>query len=277
MTIPSPSATGALGVFGGTFNPIHVGHLRAAEEIVEVLGLERMLFVPSARPPHKTEQGIDTIAPAEDRLAWVRLAIDDNPHFEVDPIEVERGGPSFLVDTLRAIAERTAPRRPVFVVGRDAFQEVGEWREPRKLFELAHFAVVTRPPLQDGTLADWLPECARDDIRLAEDGLSGQHRSAGTWVRLVAITALDVSASAIRARLREGRSTRYLMPEAVERAVVASGCYLPASGGDSSEADSVATPGQTPGERSPQSAQSPDQPDNQPDDPPKRRVQELPA
>ena len=113
----------------------------------------------------------------------------------------------------------------MFVVGRDAFQEIGTWREPRKLFELAHFAVMTRPPLQQETLADWLPDCVRGDIDLAPNGLSGRHRSGDSWIRLLAITALDVSASAIRARLRGGRSTRYLMPEAVCRAVEASGCY----------------------------------------------------
>ena len=133
MTARSASKPTGLGVFGGTFNPIHVGHLRAAEEVVEALDLDRMLFVPSARPPHKTAEGEDVIAPAEQRLAWVRLAVADNARFEVDPIEVERPGPSFLVDTLRAIGERTAPDCPVFVVGRDAFQEVGEWREPRTL------------------------------------------------------------------------------------------------------------------------------------------------
>jgi nicotinate-nucleotide adenylyltransferase len=269
MTALSPSTTGALGVFGGTFNPIHVGHLRAAEEIVEALGLSRMLFVPSARPPHKAGQGVDTIAPAEDRLAWVRLAIRDNPRFAVDPIEVERAGPSFLVDTLGAIGQRMAPQRPVFVVGRDAFQEVGEWREPRRLFELAHFAVMTRPPLQDGTLADWLPDCVRGDFELAEDGRSARHRSARTWLRLVAITALDVSASGIRERLRDGRSTRYLMPDAVERAVVASGCYLPAS--DKGSSDPVS--GGNPAQSSSQSTQS----SEQPDDPQEPRAQELPT
>ena len=254
MRADVPGAVGGLGVFGGTFNPIHVGHLRAAEEVVEALGLERLDFVPSARPPHKVEEGDDVIAPASDRLEWVRLAVAGNARFGVDPIEVEREGPSFLVETLQAIGLQTAPERPVFVVGRDAFQEMGDWREPRRLFELAHFVVMTRPPLQDGTLADWLPECARPDIDLSADGLSGRHRSAGTWVRLLAITALDVSASAIRARLREDRSTRYLMPDEVRRAVLASGCYWTTPGSPGHESSSDPT----------------DNPDN-------RRAQELPA
>ena len=100
---------GGVGVYGGTFNPIHLGHLRAAEEVVEVLDLERMLFVPSAEPPHKEAAEADVIAPARDRLHWVRLAVKDNPRFEADPIEVEREGLSYAVHTLSALGERLAP------------------------------------------------------------------------------------------------------------------------------------------------------------------------
>lgn len=211
-----------LGVFGGTFNPIHVGHLRAAEEVAEELGLERVVFVPSFRPPHKAGE---PVAPAAQRLAWVRTAIADNPRFEVDPIEVERGGHSYSVDTLRTIGARVAPELPVFMIGCDAFVEVGTWREPETLFTLAHFAVTTRPPVNEGSLADWLPKCVRDEIELAPDGRSGRHRAAGTWLRLVEISALDVSASEIRARLRAGRSVRYLLPGALHDEVVGSGAY----------------------------------------------------
>jgi nicotinate-nucleotide adenylyltransferase len=214
-----------VGIFGGTFNPIHVGHLRAAEEVVEALDLERLIFVPCAEPPHKRGAATDPIAPAEARLAWVRLAVEGNEHFGVDPLEVERGGPSYSVDTLRAIGLHTRPELPVFVLGQDAFTEVGTWREPAALFSLAHFAVITRPPVAKGSLADWLPEAVRGEVELAPDGLSGRHLGAGTWLRVVEITALDVSASDIRRRLREGRSVRYLLPEGVRHAVSESGVY----------------------------------------------------
>ena len=224
-----PEATGIararLGIFGGTFNPIHVGHLRAAEEALEALGLERMIFVPAAEPPHKSACEDDPIAPARDRLAWLRAAVEGNTGFAVDALEIERGGPSYAVDTLRVLAERLAPKRPVFLIGHDAFVEVGTWREPERLFELADFAVITRPPVTGGSLADWLPKCVRDDIELASDGLSGVHRSADTSIRLLQIPALDVSASEIRARVRAGRSVRYLLPEPVRKAVLASGAY----------------------------------------------------
>ncbi len=219
--------TGAprVGIFGGTFNPIHLGHLRAAEEVTETLALERMIFVPCAQPPHKPESADDPIAPAAERLAWVRAATAGNPRFEVDPLEVERDGPSYSVETLRALAARTGRQPPVFTIGHDAFVEIGTWREPEALFTLAHFAVIARPPVAGGTLADWLPKCVRDDLEVADDGLSARHRTAGTWIRLLEIRALDVSASDIRARLREGRSVRYFVPEAVIDSVRGSGVY----------------------------------------------------
>lgn len=214
-----------VGVLGGTFNPIHVGHLRAAEEVAEALGLERVLFVPSAVPPHKRADEDGPVAPASERLRWVELAVDDNPRFAADPIEVERGGASYLVDTLAALGERTAPERPVFLLGEDAFAELGGWKEPKRLLALAHFAVMTRPPELRSSLAECLPPELGAEVELAPDGRSGRHREAGTWLRLLEITALDVSASDVRARLRAGRSVRYLLPEAVRRAVLASGCY----------------------------------------------------
>jgi nicotinate-nucleotide adenylyltransferase len=217
--------TAGLGIFGGTFNPVHLGHLRAAEEVAEALDLERVVFVPSSVPPHKADDPDDPIAPAALRLEWVRAAVASNPRFEVDSLEIDRDGPSFSVETLRELRARTTPDPPVFIIGQDAFVEIGDWREPEALFELAHFAVITRPPALTGSLVDWLPKCVRDDIEVTPDGLSGRHRGAGTWIRIVEITALDVSASEIRARLRAGRSVRYLLPESVASEVEQSGVY----------------------------------------------------
>lgn len=215
-----------IGIYGGTFNPVHLGHLRAAEEVAEGLGLERVLFVPSATPPHKLEEPGDAIADAEDRFAWVRLATRDNPRFGVDDVEVARGGTSFLVDTLAALRAKVgATTELVFLVGSDAFAEMGSWRAPRELFRMAHYAVIARPPLCNGHLARWLPEVVRDDVEIAPDGRSGRHRSAGTRIWLIEIAGLAVSSSEIRQRLRAGRSVRYLLPEAVRQAVLARGAY----------------------------------------------------
>jgi nicotinate-nucleotide adenylyltransferase len=214
-----------IGIFGGTFNPIHMGHLRAAEEVVGALRLERMIFVPSADPPHKIDVPGDPIAGAEVRLKWVELAIRNNPRFEVDALEVERRGASYSVETLRTIGERIAPEKPVFTIGQDAFVEIDSWREPEALFELAHFAVITRPPAKLGSLADGLPRCIRDVVKPDRSGVFAQHHRAGTWIRLVEIPALDISSSDIRHRLREGESVRYLLPPDVEEAIEKSGAY----------------------------------------------------
>jgi len=211
-----------VGVFGGTFNPIHLGHLRAAEEAAEALELERVLFVPSARPPHKDADS-ETIAPAGHRLEWVRLAIAGNPRFQVDAVEVERTGPSYLVETLPELHARIGP--VWFLLGRDAFAELATWREPERLLTLADFAVLTRPPVRKGSLAEWLPSTLSGALELAPDGRSAVHRDAGTRVHLVEITALDVSSSDIRARLREERSVRYLLPGPVREAIERSGVY----------------------------------------------------
>jgi nicotinate-nucleotide adenylyltransferase len=219
-----------IGIFGGTFNPVHIGHLRAAEEVVEALGLERMIFIPSADPPHKTDLADDRIASALLRLEWVALAIRGNPRFEVDPLEIERGGASYSVETLRAIAERIAPEKPVFTIGHDAFAEIDSWREPEALFELAHFAVITRPPVTRVSLTDWLPRCVRGSVESGEGGRVAWHRRADTWIRLLDIPALDISSSDIRLRLRDGRSLRYLLPLDVAQAVEKSGVYRAAEG-----------------------------------------------
>ena len=219
-----------IGIYGGTFNPIHVGHLRAAEEAAEALDLSRVVFVPSATPPHKADDPEDVIAPAADRLAWVRLAIAGNPRFEASGIEVERGGASYLIDTLRELRAAIAPDELVFLVGSDAFAEMGAWRAPAELFALAHYAVMVRPPLRTGNLAAWLPELVRDDVEIAPDQRSARHRRTGTWLRLVEIAGFDVSASQVRQRLRQGRSVRYLLPEPVREAVLASGAFGCAGG-----------------------------------------------
>jgi nicotinate-nucleotide adenylyltransferase len=219
-----------VGIFGGTFNPIHIGHLRAAEEVVEALDLERMIFIPSADPPHKADLPGDPIAPAEQRLEWVELAIQNNPRFSVDPLEVERGGASYSVDTLRSLGQKIAPEKPVFTIGQDAFVEIDSWREPEALFELAHFAVISRPPASRACLEDWLPRCIKNAVEIEEDGLSGVYAPGHSWIRLLEIPPLDISSSEIRLRLRAGRSLRYLLPPATAEAVEKSGAYSEATG-----------------------------------------------
>jgi nicotinate-nucleotide adenylyltransferase len=218
------SPGGGVGVLGGTFNPIHLGHLRVAEEVCEILGLARVVFVPCAEPPHK-EGEREALAPASLRCEWTRRAIQDNPRFAVDPLETLRPGPSYSVDTLRSFGERLAPEKPIFLIGEDAFAEIETWREPGALFTLSHFAVVTRPPGRGRSLAEQLPASLAPHFDLDQDGESGRHRTARTWIRRIRVSALDISGTDIRRRIREGHSVRYLVPEAVRREVIESGIY----------------------------------------------------
>jgi nicotinate-nucleotide adenylyltransferase len=213
-----------VGILGGTFNPIHLGHLRAAEEVCEALELDEMRLVPAAEPPHKRGTREDPLAPAELRLAWVRLACADNPRLVVDPLEVRRGGASFTVDTLAAVARECAPERPVFTIGCDAFRELESWREPGRVIALSDFAVMPRPGVAGGLL-DWIPPGLRGEFELSPDGHSAFHAGQGCRVWRVEVSALDISSSDIRERLRRGRSVRYLLPEAVRREVEKSGVY----------------------------------------------------
>ncbi len=195
----------ALGVLGGTFNPVHLGHLRAAEEVREALGLERVKFIPARIPPHKAAEGL---APPEQRLAWLRAAIAANPAFEVSDVELRREGPSYSVDTLRILRADLGPRARIwFLLGADAFREIHTWHEFRELFELADMAVMRRPPDEAPLLP---PEALRYAFEPTAHGY--RHRS-GREVRVVRVTQLDISSSGIRQALRQGRSVRYLVPE----------------------------------------------------------------
>lgn len=205
----------ALGVFGGTFDPIHVGHLRLAEEARESLALERVLFIPAGQPPHRGEP---RSTPAE-RLAMVRLATASNPSFAVDDGEVFTAGASYTVLTLERLRAALGPARPlVLILGADAFEGFATWHRWRDILALAHLAVGTRPGYFTGdhdpaaALAPELAALWRN--HKANDPTSVHQRPAGRIVPFD-MTPLAISASQVRGLIRAGRSARYLLPEPV--------------------------------------------------------------
>lgn len=196
-----------IGVFGGTFDPVHYGHLRLAEEMAEAINLDRVLFIPAGQPPHR---GAPRTA-ATHRLEMVRRAIDGNPRFVADSREVTSPRPSYTVDTLIALRAELGDDQPLWLLlGADAFVELPSWHEWRQLFDLAHIAVAQRPgaPLM---LSDAMPEPLKSEVL---PRLVASDPAAGT-VRLCAMTPLAISATAIRDTLARQGSVRYLLPDAV--------------------------------------------------------------
>jgi nicotinate-nucleotide adenylyltransferase len=202
-----------IGIFGGTFNPIHLAHLRSAEEVREAQHLDRILFIPSATPPHKRRNGL---APAPHRLAMVRLAIRGNPHFRVSTIEIDRRGRSYSVDTLRALHAQLPQTCFFFILGMDAFREISTWKEYTHLFDLCNLAVTSRPAYDAAPPLRSLPVAVRADFCYRRDLKRLEHRT-GNQLIFQRISDLDISASAIRQRLQRGLSIRYLVSTSIER------------------------------------------------------------
>jgi nicotinate-nucleotide adenylyltransferase len=198
-----------VGVLGGSFNPIHYGHLLLADEIVETLGLDRLLFVPAAAPPHKPAS---QLAPARDRCEMVRLAIADHPRFAVSDIELQRPGPSYTVDTLEALAR--SGDELFYVVGSETFLDLLTWREPRRIARLARLVVVPRA----GSPFDAESAAAQKVLRdIGVEGGFVRDLRGGVpprGVLIVHATSLPLSASELRRRVHEGRSLAFRMPPA---------------------------------------------------------------
>ena len=196
-------------LFGGSFNPIHYGHLLLADEVREALALDRVIFMPAGVPPHKPSSGL---APAADRHAMVRLAIADNAGFEVSDRELRRDGPSYTVDTVEALG---MPADDLFlIIGSETFLDLLSWREPRRLASRCRIVVIPRA----GSSFDPEGDAARKVLREIGAGAivsAAASSPPGRDVILVHATSLPISASELRARASAGRSLAYRVPPAV--------------------------------------------------------------
>jgi nicotinate-nucleotide adenylyltransferase len=199
-----------IGILGGTFNPPHMGHLVMAQEAVDQLGLDQVVFMPVAIPPHK-EAREDPGAAA--RVELCRLAVGDDDRLAVSTLEVDRGGASYTVDTLRMFHDLEAEHDLIFIVGGDMAQSLPAWREPEAILQLARLAVAEREGVR------------REDIARRLERLH-----AGDRVLFFDMPRIDVSSSAIRRRVAERRPIRYLVPDAVATAIAERGLYRQAAG-----------------------------------------------
>lgn len=208
-----------IGLFGGTFDPPHVAHLIVAQDALIQLRLDRVVFIPAAMPPHKQDR---EISPAQVRLAMLRAAIGDDGRFDVDDIEIRRGGASYTVDTLRAIRARLPEAQLFLLLGADQYRELGTWREPDLIRRLATLVVLSRE-------GDAPAERVGDTTRLASspapDIAQAPRSRDGTGAVHLAVTRIDVSATEIRRRVRAGEPIRYLVVPAVKQLIEREGLY----------------------------------------------------
>ena len=202
-----------IGIYGGSFNPVHLGHLIAAECCREQARLDQVLFMPAATPPHKQGQ---LLADAADRVAMLTLAVGGHEAFAVSTIEVDRGGMSYTVDTLAALVQRHPHDTLALILGPDALAQLPTWREPRTIADRCELVAVERERLDD------VAAIARD-VGLAD--LLGQERLAALIAARVRMPAIGVRASDLRAAVAAGTSIRYRTPRAVEAFVMSHGLY----------------------------------------------------
>lgn len=194
-----------LGIFGGTFDPVHTGHLIVATELQFALNLDQVRFVPSGNPPHKADQEVSANA---DRLAMLELAIAGNPSFAISTLELDRSGPSYTADLLATLHTGLPDTQLVFLMGEDSLRDLPTWHRPDEIVALAELGVAIRPEI----------ETDLEEIFQRLPGARGR-------ITIVETTLIGISSSALRQRVRDGAPIRYQVPAAVEEYIMTSGIY----------------------------------------------------
>jgi nicotinate-nucleotide adenylyltransferase len=214
---PGSTLDGPMGIFGGTFDPIHYGHLRTAFELLQLLRLPEVRFMPAGNPPHR----VGTIASNALRLRMVQAAVSGQPGFTVDDREMRKTGPSYSVETLAEL-RGDYPRRPLcLVIGMDAFLGLPSWHRWRDLLDLGHLVVAHRPGWRaptTGTLGELLAARATSQVPDLHDSPAGR-------IYIHAVTQLEISSTEVRALIAAGRDPRFLMPDGVRDIILDTGCY----------------------------------------------------
>jgi nicotinate-nucleotide adenylyltransferase len=194
-----------LGIFGGTFDPIHIGHLIIATELRHALRLDRVLFVPSGHPPHKADQAV---SPNADRLAMLHLAIADNAAFAISTLDLDRPGPSYTSDLLAMLHDQHPTAQLVFLMGEDSLRDLPIWHQPERIVSLAEIGVAIRPEIETDleTIYQRVP-------------------AARGRITIIPTTLIDISASELRRRVRDGGPIRYQVLDSVESYIMTNELY----------------------------------------------------
>ena len=211
------TAVTSMGIFGGTFDPIHYGHLRTAFEMLQALRFDEVRFMPCGMPPHRGS----TYADGAERLKMVQVATEGQPGFVVDDRELTRDGPSYSVDTLSALRAEFPVRPLALMIGMDAFLGLTKWYQWREILQLAHIVVAHRPGWRApdmGPLGELLADRGTHRIGDLHQATSGQ-------IYIHDVTQLEISSTEIRELVAAGRDPRFLMPDAVRDVILSNGCY----------------------------------------------------
>ncbi|MEO1201764.1 MAG: nicotinate-nucleotide adenylyltransferase [Pseudomonadota bacterium] len=206
-----------IGVFGGTFDPVHYGHLRTAFEMLQALSFDEVRFVPCGDPPHRGE----TWASARERFEMVRVAAEGQSGFVVDDRELKRDGPSYTVDTLTELREEFSDRSLGLILGMDAFLGLPRWHRWQEILDVAHVVVAHRPGWRApdmGPLGELLNEFGTHRVKDLHDATHGR-------IHIHAVTQLEISSTEIRELVEAGRDPRFLMPDAVRDVIASTQCY----------------------------------------------------
>ncbi|MFC1839007.1 nicotinate-nucleotide adenylyltransferase [Thermodesulfobacteriota bacterium] len=211
-----------LGILGGTFNPIHYGHLRVAEEILEEMNLDKVFIMPGGHPPHKD---LKNVAPFCDRLEMARIGAGDSSNLEVIDIEGKRKGFSYSIETLKEIHEQYNDNLDLFfILGSDAFKEIKTWKEYKKLFDLTNFIVLKRPGISSSDITYFIESL---NLNFKKSGTKDKFTGPmGKHIFFKNVTMLDISSTKIREAIIKGKSINYLVPEKVKMYIEKKGLYL---------------------------------------------------
>lgn len=214
-----------IGLFGGTFNPIHFGHLRPAQEVLERFALDKIVFIPSALPPHKHTT---YLTDAKYRLEMIRLAIQDCPHFEASDVEVQRCGHSYTIDTIRYFTSILSDSKLYFIIGTDAFWDIDSWKSYQELFSLISFIVMSRPGSSDNidgkALQDYLKKRVSEGYFFSEPESACIHPEKQA-VFGTSVSFMDISSTMIRSLISQNKSIRFLMPDSVQKFIELKGLF----------------------------------------------------
>ncbi len=206
-----------IAVFGGTFDPVHYGHLRPLLEVKQALGLDEVRLMPCFMPPHRDVPG----ATPKQRLKMLQLAIEEVPGFVIDQRELQRGGPSYMVDTLQSLRDELGKTPICLIMGLDAFLGIESWHQWPRLYELSHIVVAQRPGSklpQQGAVANLVENARVEDVSMLRQHAAGR-------VYFQSVTQLDISATAIREQIACGQDVRFLMPDSVRRYIETEDLY----------------------------------------------------